>query len=254
MLDYLDDRPDSYLDELKQVLFDDFEVIIDCSNIWRFLDRSRWSRKVTRRRALERNEVLRGMWIGYCLQFNKDQLVFLDESAANERTGDRKYGWSPIGVECGQFTSIKRSERWSVLPALDVEGYFAWLIYQGGITSDIFLMFVRDQVLPHCEPYPGKRSVLVLDNASIHHSQALKELCEEHGVRLEFLPPYSPDKNPIELTFNNLKAWLKKHYREALLYPKFEDFLEVAVRAQCVKPMAKYFRACGYRIDEVVDS
>jgi hypothetical protein len=68
LLDYLDDRPDSYLDELKQVLFDDFEVII------------------TRRRALERNEVLRGMWIGYCLQFNKDQLVFLDESAANERT------------------------------------------------------------------------------------------------------------------------------------------------------------------------
>jgi transposase len=140
----------------------------------------------------------------------------LDESAANERTGDRKYGWSPIGVECGQFTSIKRSERWSVLPALDVEGYFAWLIYQGGITSDIFLMFIRDQVLPHCEPYPGKRSVLVLDNASIHHNQALKELCEEHGVRLEFLSPYSPDKNPIDLTFSDLKAWLKKHYREAL--------------------------------------
>jgi transposase len=102
------------------------------------------------------------------------------------------------------------------LPALDVEGYFAWLIYQGGITSDIILMFIRDQVLPHCEPYPGKRSVLVLDNASIHHNQALKELCEEHGVRLEFLSPYSPDKNPIDLTFSDLKAWLKRHYREAL--------------------------------------
>jgi hypothetical protein len=67
-----------------------------CSTIWDYLDRFQWSRKVARRRAIERNEDLRGKWVGYCLQFTSDQLVFIDESAAYERTADRKYGWSPI--------------------------------------------------------------------------------------------------------------------------------------------------------------
>jgi hypothetical protein len=179
---------------MKQFIYDEFELTVPCSTIWDYLDRVQWSRKVARRRAIERNEDLRGKWVGYCLQFTSDQLVFIDESAANERTADRKYGWSPIGIECEAFSSIKRSERWSLLPALDANGYFTWLIYQGGITSSIFLDFIHDQVLPKCEPFPGKRSVLVMDNASIHHSQALKDLCSQYGVRLEFLPPYSPDK------------------------------------------------------------
>lgn len=230
---------------MKQFLYDDFGVIIHTSNIWRALEAARWSRKVARRKASERNEVLRGKWVGYCLQFTADQLVFIDESAANERTGDRKYGWSPVNVECEVFSSLKRSERWSILPALDVNGYFAWLIYQGSINGNLFLEFVRDQVLPSCEPYPGKRSVLVMDNASIHHSQALKDLCEEHGVRLEYLPPYSPDKNPIESTFKDLKTWIRRHYLEAMSFARFDSFLEVAVQLMCVKDMKMHFEHCG---------
>jgi transposase len=219
-----------------------------CSTIWDYLDRFQWSRTVARRRAIERNEDLRGKWVGYCLQFTSDQLVFIDESAANERTADRKYGWSPIGIECEAFSSIKRSERWSLLPALDANGYFTWLIYQGGITSSIFLDFIHDQVLPKCEPFPGKRSVLVMDNASIHHSQALKDLCSQYGVRLEFLPPYSPDKNPIEVTFKDLKAWIRRHYSDVSAFDRFDNFLNTAVEELCKKDMTAYFRHCGYRI------
>jgi transposase len=54
--------------------------------------------------------------------------------------------------------------------------------------------------------------VLVLDNASIHRSPRLRELCEAYSVALEFLPPYSPDFNPIEATFHNLKAWIQRNY------------------------------------------
>jgi transposase len=235
---------------MKQFIFDEFGIIMHCSQIWRALDRAKWSRKVARRRALERNEELRGKWVGYCVQYTEEQLVFLDESAANERTGDRKYGWSPTGVECEVFSSIKRSKRWSFLPALDVNGWFEWLIFQGSITGNMFLAFVRNQVLPHCEPFPGKRSVLVLDNAAIHHSQELKDMCEEAGVRLEFLPPYSPDYNPIELTFKDLKTWIKRHFEDADAYASFDNFLEDAVLAMCRRDMRMHYRHCGYRVVE----
>jgi len=102
-----------------------------------------------------------------------DQLIFLDESASNERTGDRKYGWAPIRSGCGVARPLKRLERWSVLPALIVDGYISYLILQGSITAAVFEAFVEEQVLPHCTPYPGPRLVLILDNASIYKSTRL---------------------------------------------------------------------------------
>jgi transposase len=60
-------------------------------------------------------------------------------------------------------------------------------------------------------PFPGKNSVLVLDNARIHHDDRWISLVEELGGRVEFLPPYSPDLNPIETAFSWVKRWLKKH-------------------------------------------
>ena len=97
---------------------------------------------------------------------------------------------------------LSGSERWSILPALTLKG--TWIIldrFQELITSEIFNDFVEDYVLPHCNLYPGPRSVLILDNAAIRKNTQLQELCNERGVKLEFLPLYSPGLNPIEATF-----------------------------------------------------
>ena len=60
-------------------------------------------------------------------------------------------------------------------------------------------------------PYPGPNSVIVLDNAKIHHDEGLIEYLQAFGIRVEFLPPYSPDLNPIESSFSVIKSFLKKN-------------------------------------------
>jgi len=122
-------------------------------------------------RAEERNPELRSEWIRKLADYNASQLLFLDESAANERTGDRKYGWAPIGITPVEYTPIKRSERWSILPVYSSDGFLVWEIIQGSWTKATFNEFVHAQVLPICKPYPGPRSILVVDNVKIHHSE-----------------------------------------------------------------------------------
>ena len=234
---------------MQDFLFDEFDIQTSRYAIHRILRAARWSRKEVSKRAAERSAPLRHAWQGRQKQWLADQLVFLDESAANERTGDRKYGWAPIGVDCEMPVPVKRSERWSILPALTIDGYISHIIFQGAITSELFEDFVEYQVLPHCTPYPGPRSIIILDNASIHKSARLQELCDRSGVVLEFLPPYSPDFNPIEATFKDLKAWIRRNYRLATEFESFDGFLEFAVDQSCGIHAKAHFNKAGYVVD-----
>ena len=234
---------------MQQFLYNKYKLETSIATISRTLKNAKWSRKTVQARAAERSEPLQRTQQGIQKQYDSDQLIFLDESASNERTGDRKYGWSPLGLVCEHSRPLKRSERWSILPALTQEGYLSWIVFQGSITTELFLEFVQEQVIPHCSAYPGPRSVLILDNASIYKSTKLRSICEERGILLKFLPPYSPDFNPIENTFKDLKAWIKKNYRLAADFGEFSNFLEFAI-SQCKGFNARqHFQEAGYVIN-----
>ena len=81
----------------------------------------------------------------------------------------------------------------------------------GTVNSENFSDFVRGDLLPNLQPYDGtnERSVLIMDNCSIHHVETITSLFEEVGVLLLFLPPYSPDYMPIEAAFRYIKAYIK---------------------------------------------
>ena len=179
-----------------------------------------------------------------------EQLIYIDESAANERSLDRKYGWSTKGTPARLISSAKRSAKWSILPVYTYDGFIAWDIIRGSYNSHLFVNFVREKVIPFTNPFPGPRSVLIMDNAAIHHHpvsnivlfesllilQDLEAICQEAGVILAYLPPYSPDLNPIEEAFAQLKAWFKKNYKLAEVMP-FDDFLSMGLES--VKDSAK---------------
>lgn len=106
---------------------------------------------------------------------------------------------------------LKRFKRWSILLAFTIEGYIAYEIHYGSITTEILNAFVKNKVLPYCAGEIGSQSILLLDNASSHHFKELVAMCYEANVLLIYLPLYSPDYNPIKTSFSILKYWICRH-------------------------------------------
>ena len=199
------------------------------------------------RQYTERDRKLRVHWLAVALHMPAEHLICLDESASNRRTGTRRFGWSRCGAIARSNSSADRGERWSICPALTINGYLPGaLVTDGPILQEHFTDWVASTVLPHAT---RGRSIIVMDNHSIHQDPRLVELCEEAGVIIEWLPPYSPDYNPIKLSFNELKAWVRRHSDMAWAYESFGHFLVDGLQ-QVASPQAcrGYFRKAGYTI------
>ena len=246
---FIQSKPWAYQSEMQDFLLDECAIAVDQSTISRTLKRLQITNKSLRREAAERCQDLRINFILVRAQFTASQLIFVDESAANEHTCLRKRGWSELGIKATISVPLARSERYSILPAYCVDGILSHFIYQGSITGATFLWFLEELVLPQYTPFPGPKSVLICDNCSSHKVAGIRALCEAAGVLLLFLPPYSPDFNPIEEFFSVIKAWMKRH--NALLDSMaFDDFLEVAMEANKGGKDAKaHFSHAGITLD-----
>ena len=81
------------------------------------------------------------------------------------------------------------------------------MIFQGSCNAELFMAWVQEQLVPSLK----KGQVVVMDNASFHKSLRIREVIEQAGCRLIYLPPYSPDLNLIEIFWANMKKWIKHH-------------------------------------------
>jgi transposase len=117
-----------------------------------------------------------------------------------------------------------RDRRYQILPAYTQDGILLSRVYYSLTDSAVFEDYI-EQLLPYCGRWPEPKSVLVMDNASFHHTERLEQMCCDAGVKLMYLPPYSPDLNPIEEFFSELKAFIKKNWRA------FEDAPEQGFNA-----------------------
>eukprot|EP01083_Nonionella_stella_P252632 870175_1 len=97
------------------------------------------------------------------------------------------------------------------MAAINVGGTVAFSISPGSMNRFKLFAWLAVCLLPKCSPYPGPNSVIVCDNASFHRSTIVKALCTTFGVKIVYLPPYSPHLNVIELLFNALKQNLRKY-------------------------------------------
>ena len=205
------------------------------------------------RPALERNEHDR--WEFKSLidrYFWPDQLVFANESHFNQLTLRRPCAWSRRGERSTRYEFSFRGSKYSILPAISLDGIIHLEVLDKAISGNDFRRFVQG-LLPRMNEWPLPRSVLIVDNASIHKVAGIREMVEERGARLIYLPAYSPDFNPIELAFSKIKAWLRTNRDhlnteldsgDASVYSSFWE----AVHSVTVEHARGWYKHCGYGI------
>ena len=252
MIELLRTNPTMYLDEVQDWLFNEFEIDVSIPTVHRCVKRLNFTRKKNEQVNPSSDPALRALWLSkIASRYSAKQLVVVDESAATERTQDRRWGWSPRGVVCRMAQDSPRSNRWSILPAIGINGYLEYEIFHGSFTSERFENFIH-KLLLKMNRFPLPRSVLVMDNVASHHSLYIRAMCEQAGVILEYIPPYSPDLSSIEESFSALKAWMRKNRTlgQAFL-PFYEMFLHLAVTQCNFQAMARgFFRACGIEVSD----
>jgi hypothetical protein len=253
LFDHLQEKPGQYLDEMAVFLLDEFGIYVPPSTIKGTLSREGWSKKKTQQRTKERNPDLRDFYFHKLSDFRSYQLIYVDESGCDKRIGFRRTGWSPLGVTPVQVAKFHRGQRYQILPAYCQDGILLSRVFTGSTDALVFEDFI-EQLLQHCGRWPEPKSVLVMDNASFHHSERIKEMCFEAGVELLYLPPYSPDLNPIEEFFSELKAYIKRHWALYEAQPDlgFDTFLQTCVDAvgARIDSAEGHFRHAGVAIEE----
>jgi len=139
--------------------------------------------------------------------------VWVDESGCQKKDGIRKFGYALRGLTPVREWILVRGEHISTIAAMDVNGIVALELALGAVNADNFFDFARGTLLPNLLPFDGcnPRSVVIMDNCSIHHVHLIRELFRDAGVLLLHLPPYSPDLNPLEEAFSKVKYYLNEH-------------------------------------------
>jgi transposase len=169
------------------------------------------------------------------------QYVFLDECGV---TTDllRRYGRSPCGTRLQDHAPFGHWETHTVVAALRLDGLSAPAVFDGPIDNPTFLAYVEQVLCPTLQP----GDVVVLDNLTVHKQSEVRAAVEAAGARLRFLPPYSPDFNPIELAFAKLKAFLRA--ARPRTFDHVCDLIALALQLFTPTECRNFVRHCGYRV------
>ncbi|XP_031565977.1 uncharacterized protein LOC116301108 [Actinia tenebrosa] len=243
----IDQYPEAYEDEISEWLRHVTGKHISVPSISRHLRQIGFSRRKLNVIARQRDERNRAEYRHRVSAFIRNQLLFVDESAKDSRTFQRRYARDLVGTGRisikGNFT---RGSRYSVLAAISVDGVIASHVIDGAYDREQYEFAFLQFILPHIGRFSRQEanSVIIMDNCIIHYSDVVTNAVRNKGGIIMFLPPYSPDFNPIEDCFNFCKKWLQRNQEVCYGYPKrcFEIALNQVTQAQSIG----FFEDCGY--------
>ena len=167
--------------------------------------------------------------------------IFIDESGV---TTDllRRYGRSPRGVRLRDYTPCGHWQTHTVVAGLRVDGLLAPAVFDGPVDNPTFLAYVEQVLVPTLRV----GDVVILDNLATHKQPEVQAAIERVGARLRFLPPYSPDFNPIELAFAKLKAFLRAARPRS--FDQVVELVAIALELFSADECMNFVRHCGYRV------
>lgn len=165
--------------------------------------------------------------------------MFIDESGTSTKMA-RVYGRALRGERCRAPVPHGHWKTTTFVGALRLSGMTAPMTLDGAMNGPAFLAYVEQVLAPTLRP----GDIVIMDNLPAHKPTAIREAIEAAGAELRFLPPYSPDFNPIELAFSKIKALLKKAAARTLehLWTAIRDAIDAVTAEDC----RGFFTASGY--------
>ena len=170
--------------------------------------------------------------------------MFLDETGTDSRDAVCTYGYSIRGKPLQAQKLLVRGEHVSAIAEMSMNGIIGLKIVRGGVNADHFYDFVCTSLLHHLMPYNGTNdnSVLIMDNCSIHHVPEVERVVNDAR---HYLPPYSPDFNPIELAFSKVKYMIKALEAEMQAIQDIETIVLYAFSAITVEDCQSWITSIG---------
>ncbi|MER8887809.1 IS630 family transposase [Mesorhizobium sp. M0816] len=240
------ERKDITLNEMVERLGDERSVRISRSAVSAWLRGHGWTFKKKSAHALEqdRPDILkrRRAWFDGQLDLDPAKLVFIDETGLSTKMA-RLRGRAPRGERCRAGVPHGHWKTTTFTGALRLTGMTAPFVYDGAMNGNVFLAYVEQVLVPTL----SQGDVVIMDNLPAHKAAGVREAIETTGARLMFLPPYSPDFNPIENAFSKLKALMRAKAERTIkaLWDAVGAVLDLFTPAEC----ANYFKAAGYEPD-----
>lgn len=182
---------------------------------------------------------MRQSWFDKQLDLDPARLVFIDETWTATNMA-RTHGRCLKGERLRMGVPHSHRKTTTLVAGLRNTGMVAPFVIDGPINGEWFEAYVRQVLAPTLKP----GDIVILDNLSSHKRPAAREIIEAVGARLMFLPPYSPDFNPIEKAFSKLKALLRKAAERTV--SGLWDRIGKIVRLIDPKEAQNYFASCGY--------
>lgn len=239
LMDLVKETPDVTLTELKECL----SIPVSISTIARALTDMKLTFKKKSVHASEQGrpdvKQKREDWEECLPGLDVEKLVFLDESGINTAMA-RRYGRCLEGERLVASAPAGQYHNNTLLSALRLDGVVAPMVLDGPVNAESFAGYVEQSLVPELEA----GDVVIMDNLPAHKSVRVTQAIEGAGCILVYLPPYSPDFNPIENMWSKVKAWLRKVAPRT--FDTVVDAVKHALLAVTPSDCEGYFDHCGY--------
>ena len=181
----------------------------------------------------------REAWKKHIPERGVNNLVFLDESGVNTNM-TRRYARSKTSERAVDSAPVNTPYSTTILSSICLDGKTAHTVYQGGTTAERFAEYPENILLPTL----SGNDIIIMDNMRSHHAKVVKGILDSSGIRYLYLPPYSPDLNPIEKMWSKIKAYLRKvKVRTASELP---GAIEKAFSTVRPSDCSGWFHSCNY--------
>ena len=170
------------------------------------------------------------------------KLVFVDESGFR-LGGTPRYGWAPRGVDAPGSHVQGHWETMTMVGAIGLDGFRGFMTIDSGTSVDVFTAFVEQQLVPNLR----SGDTVVMDNLNAHNNSHVRRAIESAGAKVLFIPPYSPEFNPIEKTWGKLKDGLRR--LDTLTREAFDKAVATVMNSISEDDLLGWFAHAGYAIN-----